>query len=214
MLNLRHYYRDYYMQSTDYKILAKIGKAKRGALFFTDDFITYGTAKAVAKALERLTTKKEIVRVARGIYARLEEDPILGPIKPSTEAIAETIRRRDKAKIIPTGAMAMNALGLSTQVPINVVYLTNGTARKINLGRRTIVFKKTTPKNLAAIGKISSLVIQALKEIGKENITSREIDIVVEHLKKEEPYRLDHDIKLAPEWIRIIMRMALKSKEQ
>ena len=198
------------MQSTDDKILVKISKARRGTLFFTDDFIAYGTAKAVAKALERLAAKEEIVRVARGIYARPVVDPILGPVKPGTEAIAEAIRRRDKAKIIPTGAMAMNALGLSTQVPINAVYLTNGTARKINLGRRTIKFKRTTPRNLAAIGKVSSLVIQAIKEIGKDKVTSSEIDIIVEQLKKEEPYHLEHDIKLAPEWIRIIMRKALK----
>jgi len=137
---------------------------------------------------------------------------ILGTIKPGTEAIAEAIKRRDKAKIIPTGAMAINALGLSTQVPANVVNLTNGTARKINLGRRRIVFKKTTPKNLAAIGKISSLVIQALKEIGKDQVAESEIEITIRHLEKEEPYCLEHDIKLAPEWQRIIMRKALKIK--
>jgi len=199
------------MESIDDKVLNKIGKARRGTLYFADDFITYGTAKAVAKALERLAEKGKIARVARGIYARLEEDKILGTVKPSTEVIAEAIRRRDKAKIIPTGAMAMNALGLSTQVPINVVYLTNGTARKIHLGRRTIVFKKTAPKNLATIGKISGLVIQALKEIGKDKVTDAEIDIILKQLKIEEPYRLEQDIKLAPEWIRIIMRKALKT---
>ena len=200
------------MQSTDDKILIKIRKAGRGSLFFTDDFIKYGTAKAVSKALERLAAKEEIYRVARGVYTRLEKDPILGTIKPSTESIAEAIRRRDKAKIIPTGAMAMNALGLSTQVPMNVVYLTDGTARKIDMGKRKIIFKKTSPKNLAAIGKISSLVIQALKEIGKDNATKNEIELILNHLEKEEPYRLEHDIKLAPEWIRIIMRKALKTE--
>lgn len=150
--------------------------------------------------------EKEISRVARGIYARLEQDPVWGPLQPTTEAIAEAIRRRDKARIIPTGAMALNALGLSTQIPINVVYLTDGSARTIDLGKRKIIFKKTTPKNLAAIGKISSLVIQALKEIGKENITDHETAIILEQLKKEELYRLEHDIRLAPEWIRIILR--------
>ncbi len=200
------------MQSIDDDILIKVVKAGRGSLFFTEDFIRYGSSKAVSKALQRLAVKEKIYRVARGVYTRLEKDPILGTIKPGTEAIAEAIRRRDKAKIIPTGAMAMNALGLSTQVPANVVYLTNGTARKINLGRRKIVFKKTTPKNLAAIGKISSLVIQALKEIGKDQVTESEIDIIIKHLEKEEPYRLENDIKLAPEWIRIIMRKALKIK--
>jgi uncharacterized protein (UPF0261 family) len=179
------------IESIDDKVLIKIGKARRGTLYFTDDFLTYGTAKAVSKALERLAASGEIVRVARGIYARLEKDPILGAVRPGTEAIAEAIRRRDKAKIIPTGAMAMNALGLSTQVPVNVVYLTDGTARTINLGRRKIVFKKTSPKNLATIGKISGLVIQALKEIGKDKVIDGEIHIILEQLKKEEPYRLN-----------------------
>lgn len=200
------------MQSIDDNILVKIRKAGRGSLFFTDDFIKYGSAKAVSKALERLAAKEEIYRVARGVYTRLEKDPVLGTVKPGAESVAEAIRRRDKAKIIPTGAMAMNALGLSTQVPMNVVYLTNGTARKINLGKRKIVFKKTTPKNLAAIGKLSSLVIQALKEIGKGNATETEIELILKHLENEETYRLEHDIKLAPEWIRIIMRKALKTK--
>lgn len=200
------------MQSVDDKVIAKIKKAKRGSLFFTEDFLTFGSAKAVAKALERMVETEEVSRVARGIYARLEIDPILGSIKPSTEKMAEAIRKRDKARIVPTGILALNALGLSTQVPMNVVYLTDGAARKIDLGRRKIVFKKVAPKNLAAIGQISSLVIQALKEIGKDKITETEIQIILKQLAKEAPYRLEHDIKLAPEWIRVIMRQALTKK--
>ena len=161
--------------------------------------------------MERLVVKGDISRVARGIYARLDIDPFIGELKPSTETIAEAIRKRDKARIMPTGVLALNALGLSTQVPMNVVYLTDGAARKINLGKRKILFKKSAPKNLSAIGKISGLVIQALKEIGKDKATDSEIQIILKHLAKEEPYRLEHDIRLAPEWIRIIMRKALKT---
>lgn len=201
------------MQSIDDKVIAKIKKAKRGSLFFTEDFLSFGSAKAVAKALERMVEKEEVFRVARGIYARLEKDPILGLLKPSTEAIAEAISKRDKARIVPTGVLALNALGLSTQVPMNVVYLTDGAARKIDLGKRKILFKKSAPKNLSAIGKISSLVIQALKEIGKDNCTENEIQIILKQLGREEAYRLEHDIKLAPEWIRIIMRQALNTNK-
>lgn len=103
------------MQSTDDKVIYKIKKAKRGSLFFTEDFVTFGNAKAVAKALERLVGKGDLSRVARGIYARLEIDPVLGVLKPSTEVIAIAIAKRDKARIIPTGVLALNALGLSTQ---------------------------------------------------------------------------------------------------
>jgi hypothetical protein len=201
------------MQSVDDKVIAKIKKAKRGSLFFTEDFLSFGSAKAVAKALERMVEKEEVFRVARGIYARLEKDPILGLLKPSTEAIAQAIAKRDKARIVPTGILALNALGLSTQVPMNVVYLTDGAKRKIDLGKRKILFKNTAPKNLSAIGKISSLVIQALKEIGKDNCTENEIQIILKQLTKEEPYRLEHDIRLAPEWIRVIMRQAINTSK-
>ena len=212
MLLLRQNILIKHMDSFDDKILIKIKKAKRGSLFFAEDFLNFGSAKTASKALERLTVKGDISRVSRGIYARLDIDPFIGELKPSTEAIAEAIRKRDKARIMPTGALALNALGLSTQVPMNVVYLTDGAARKINLGKRKIVFKKSTPKNLSAIGKISGLVIQALKEIGKGMVTDDEIQIILKQLEKEETYRLEHDIRLAPEWIRIIMRKALKSK--
>lgn len=199
------------MQSIDDEILIKMKKARRGSLFFTEDFLAFGTAKAVSKALERLVDKQAITRVARGIYTRAAHDPLVGKLQPTTEAIAEAIRRRDRARIIPTGSLALNALGLSTQVPMNVVYLTDGVARRITIGRRKIVFKKTAPRNLAAIGKISSLVVQALKEMGKHSVTEQKIDIILKHLEKEEPYRLEHDIRLAPEWIRVIMRKALKT---
>ena len=200
------------MQSVDDEIIVKINKAKKGSLFYVDDFLSLGTAKTVGKALERMVEAGEISRVARGIYARLENHPLLGELTPSTEKIAQAISKRDKARIIPTGVLALNALGLSTQIPMNVVYLTDGSARKIKIGRRNIVFKKTAPKNLAAIGKISSLAIQALKEIGKDHVTENEIEIILQQLSKEEPSRLEHDIKLAPEWIRVIMRKALKAK--
>lgn len=202
------------MESVDNKIIAKIKKAKRGSLFFIEDFLNMGTSKAVSKALERLVEKKELSRVSRGIYSRLRIDTVLGAISPTTEEIAEAVRRRDKARIIPTGMLALNALGLSTQVPMNLVYLTDGAARTIQIGKRKIVFKKTSPRNLAAIGSISSLAIQALREIGKDKVTEDEINSILRQLEKEDPYRLQHDIKLAPEWIRIIMRQVLKKQQE
>jgi hypothetical protein len=198
------------MLSIDDLVITKFKKAGRGSLFFTEDFTRFGSAKAVSKALERLVDKGEISRVARGIYTRQKNDPIIGTIKPGAEDIAEAIRRRDKSRIMPTGTQALNALGLSTQVTMNVVFLTDGAARKISVGKHKIVFKKTSTKNLAAIGKISSLAIQAMKEIGKDHITENQIEIILKQLAMEDPKRLEHDIKLAPEWIRIILRKALK----
>lgn len=197
-------------KTVEMQVLNAIQQAPRGEIFFVEGLLFAGNAKAVSKALERLVAKGEIVRVATGIYTRPKQSKLLGNITPSIEEIVTAIANRDKARIVPTGIFALNALGLSTQVPLNAVYLTDGAARKIQIGNRKILFKKTTPKNLATIGQISKLVIQALKTIGKNKVEPTEEKKILELLKKEKRKHLEHDIALAPEWIRIIMRKALK----
>ena len=197
------------MLTIENKIINKIKKAGRGSLFFTNDFIAYGNSKAVSKALERLVEKGEIKRVSRGIYTRPKTSKLIGEIMPSKEDVAKAIAKRDKARIIPAGSFALNALGLSTQVPVNAVFLTDGAARKMKLDYGRITFKRTTPQNLATIGKISGLVIQALKEIGKGKVEEWEENKIIQILKNEDESKLKHDINIAPEWIRIIMRKAL-----
>lgn len=195
------------------QILTKIKKARRGTLFFGKDFITKGDYETVRKTLQRLVKYGELQRIATGIYVRPEIDPVIGLVTPGIEAIAKAIARRDKARIVPTGVYALNRLGLSTQVPMNIVYLTDGAARKVKVGKRTITFKKATPKNVASIGAISGLAIQALKAIGKNKVTGEEKEKIIKMLKQEKTTHLEHDIRLAPEWIRQIMRVVLNEKK-
>lgn len=197
------------MQSIEDKIEKAIKSKQRGVLLFTDDFIAYGSSKAIQKALERLTNKGVITRVARGIFVRPVISEYIGKVLPTAEEVAQGIAKRDKIKIVPTGTHALNKLGLSTQIPLKLVYLTDGAPREIEIGSRTIRLKKTTPKNLLAKGKISSLVIQALREVGQKGITEDFEYKIVELLKKEERKELEHDIPLAPVWIRKIMQKAM-----
>ena len=94
---------------------------------------------------------------------------------------------------------------------MNIVLLTDGSPREIKVGKRTIKFKKTTPKNLLAKGKISRLVIQALKEIGNGKVTADEEQKIIDLLRKEDIKDLKHDIALAPVWIQKIMKIALNN---
>ncbi|MBK7489060.1 MAG: hypothetical protein IPI74_04445 [Bacteroidales bacterium] len=192
--------------STDDQILKKIRKAKRGTLFFIDDFASIGNKKTVGKALERLVNSGELHRVATGIYVRPVNDELLGVVLPGIEEIAEAIRKRDKARIVPTGSYALYKLGLTTQVPMNVVYYTDSTARKIKVGKQTITFKRASARNLSAIGDTSKLVIQALKTIGKDKVTEEELGKIRELLKQEKPFHMQHDLKIAPEWIRKLLK--------
>ncbi len=178
-------------------------------MFFPDDFSKFGSSDAVRKALERLTAKEHIIRVAQGIYARPKESKYIGVAMPSAEEIAEAIIKRDKLRTVPTGIYALNALGLSTQIPMKIILLTDGSPREIRIGKRTINFRKTTPSNLLAKGKISRLVIQALKEIGNGNVSEKEEFRIIDLLKKEDRKDLEHDISLAPAWIQKIMKKAL-----
>jgi hypothetical protein len=201
----------------DNKILERIKKARKGTLFFGDNFSSFGSAETVRRTLNRLVEAGEIDRVSPGIFVRPQTDKIIGKITPKIEDIADAIARRDKAKIIPTGAYALNRLGLSTQVPMKIIYLTDGSARNIKVGNYTISFIRTLPKNVAAIGKISRLAIQALKSIGKENIRQNEIEQIQNALMKEKISYLEHDLRVAPAWIKEIIRYSLeklKSNEQ
>ena len=197
------------MESIEKQIESSIRKKVRGTLILPSDYLFYGTSKAIQKSLERLAEKQVIIRVAQGIYVRPKISKLIGLVIPSAEEVAEAITKRDRIRTVPTGSYALNALGLSTQVPMNIVLLTDGSPREIKVGKRKIKFKKTTPKNLLAKGKISRLVIQALKEIGNGKMTEEEEHKIITLLKKEDTKDLKHDLALAPVWIQKIMKRAL-----
>ena len=198
------------MQHTEEQILTKVNNYKHGKIFFPNNFYQFGSEDTIHKALSRLEESGKLVRLGHGIYLYPKKDPQLGVLKPTLDQIAQAIAKRDRAKIVPTGSLALNKLGLSTQVPLNAVYLTDGSPRNIQIGKRKIKFKRTVAKNLKAKGEISGLVIQALKEIGNGNVQDQQKEKIVVLLTKEAPDNLKHDIKLAPVWIRKIMKQAVE----
>jgi len=168
-----------------------------------------GSSEGVRQALKRLAEKNEIKRIAQGIYVRPKQNEFIGEIIPTAEEVAVGIAKRDKIRIIPTGVFALNALGLSTQIPMKLVYLTDGSPREIQIGKRSIKFKKTTPKALSVKGTKSALVVQVLREIGKDKVREDELQKIHDVLKSEDVRNLKHDIQLVPDWIRKIMEKAL-----
>ena len=190
------------MQSIHSQLEDKIISLKKGAIVFVSDFAEFGTAENVKKVLLRLEKKQLLVRLAHGIYLYPKIDKELGILYPSTESIAEAIAKRDKIRIIPTGIYALQQLGISTQIPMNVIYLTDGAPRKIKVGKRIITFKKTAPKNLAIKNKVLSNIVQGLKELGKENITDEVKQKINQALQKVPVKALKEEILNAPVWVR------------
>ena len=170
-------------QSIDSRIVAAIHGRGRGSVFVPADFLEIGSREAVDVALHRLARQGTIRRLARGVYDFPKEHPVLGPLAPSAEDIARALAGRDRTRLQPAGAYAANALGLSEQVPAKVVFLTDGPARTVKIGSTTIQLRRTTPKNMEAAGRLSGLLIQALRELGQEHVTQERRD----HLKRTLP---------------------------
>ena len=193
------------IESIETKIIRKIKRAKNNLLFSIDMFAKFGNVKAVGKALERLTKEGKLYRVATGFYVLPKTHGDFGVILPSIDEIALAIAKRDKARVVPTGSYALYKLGLTTQVPMNVVYYTDTSARFVKIGKRTIKFKKASSRNLAFKGEISMLVVQALRSLGKGNATNEEITHIKMILQNENLAHLKHDLLLAPVWIRELL---------
>jgi hypothetical protein len=199
------------MKSIDDKILIKIKKCGRGKEYFASDFASYGEAKSVSKALERLVKSQMLLRLARGIYyyPKMDKKLGLGILYPSLEDVAQSIAKRDKARIVPTGLYALNRLGLSTQVPMNFVYLTDGTPRRVKVGNgKGILFKHTAPKNLAFQNELAMLIVFALKEITKDGVRQEHLDRIKFLLQKQPKKQIMDDARLMPAWVKsIIMKL-------
>lgn len=185
-------------------IISKVNRSRRGSLFFPESFAPLDN-KYVSNILSELCRDGVLHKISFGIYIK----PVMsrfGPVMPPVSEIAKVIAKRDSAKMLPAGTTAENYLGLSTQIPMNSVYLTSGTPRKIKIGNRTLTFKHSVPSTFSFKGEIMPILVLALKSIGKDNIDSNVLEKVEKVLKEHpEDSTWQSDVALAPRWIRIII---------
>lgn len=194
------------MKSIEYKLFRSINGKGAGSCFTARDFSRLGTSTALWQALSRLEKKGAIRRLAKGLYDLPKRHPELGLLSPDPEAVAKAISDRDASKLQPAGAYAANILGLSEQVPARVIFLTSGPDRKVKVGKREIILKNTTPRNMATAGRISGTVIQALRHIGKDQIDPANIAHLARRLSRAEKNRLWKDREYAPLWLHPILQ--------
>lgn len=189
------------MKTIDSRLKSRIYGSGRGSAFTPNDFLDIGGRDAVDQALSRLVAKGAIRRLARGLYEYPQEHPELGRLSPDIEKIAKALAGKDRIRLQPAGAYATNLLGLSEQVPAKVVFLTDGPSRTVKIGRQEIQLRRTTPRNMAAAGRLSGLLMQALRHLGKEHITPARVEHLKRTLPSRERQQLLKDIPLAPAWM-------------
>jgi Family of unknown function (DUF6088) len=195
------------MQTMQDQILKRIERLGPGNAFSAKDFLDIATRGSIDMALGSLVRKGTIRRIRRGLYDRPKTNPALGgKLSPDIDEAARAIARRQRWTIVPEGAWAANLLGLSTQVPAKIIYLTDGPSKEVEIGRRSIHFKHARPKAMAGLEGKVALVVQALRHLGKESVGTREIETLRAKLSPKEKRRLLKDMRFSVDWIYEIAR--------
>jgi len=190
--------------TTDIK--AKIVRKGRGYVFTPSDFISVGSRAAVDQALSRLAKSGVIRRLAQGIYDYPKVSPRLGPLSPKPDDVAKAVARKDGQVLSVSPAKAANMLGLTTQVPAKLVYLTNGPTRSKTFGGQTIYLRNAAAKNLAGVGTPVGLIFQALRYVGKDGIDTDTLKKLSRHLTADDLKALLKDSHKAPDWMRPVAK--------
>ena len=190
------------MQTKHNQIVARIEQLGPGKAFSAKDFLDIASRTMIDVTLASLAQSGKIRRVRRGLYDMPKINPALGgELSPDIDEAAQAIARRQRWKIVPEGAWAANLLGLSTQVPSKITYLTDGPNNEVLIGRRSIHFKHARPKAMAGLEGKFALVVQALRYLGKEGVGAREIETLRRTLSPAEKRRLVKDTRFGVDWI-------------
>lgn len=187
------------MFSTHNLIESKINKQPGGSLMFPNDFRGLGSEDAIKMSLSRHADNGKLERLGNGIYLKKKRKGKTE--RPTLEAIAIAIAKKEHIRIRPSGSFAIYKLGLSQTLPNEMIYITDGEPRNILIGEKRLIFKSTTPKKMSLSTGISGLLIQALEEIGKKAVDEVLKAKITKELSKENEEVLLADIKLAPAWI-------------
>lgn len=180
------------------------------SVLFRSDYPEYHS-EFVGSTLAELSESGVLFKMAQGIYVKPRKSRF-GLVLPSIEKIVQAIAIRDNAEVLPSGTTALNALGLSTQVPMNYSYLTSGSERTIKLANRQVVLKRGVPKNFCYKTRLIALLTQALRALKQENIGDSEIQIIRELIAKEtDKENLAKDVDAMPGWMKRIIKPMLNN---
>lgn len=187
--------------SIDSQVLQRIEAQGPGWVFTPQDFADLGARTAVASALKRHKAAGQIRLLGRGLYDVPRQHKLLGTLWPSIDSVKQALERKDGLRLQPSGVYAANLLGLSEQVPAKVVFLTDGATRQVQVGPTAIQLKRTTPKNMGTSSRLSGLLIQAFRSLGREHTTPQRIEHLRQQLPASERALIMKDLALAPEWM-------------
>jgi hypothetical protein len=187
------------LNSIHQNIATRIKGYAIGSILFPCDFRGLGSEDAIKMSLSRHARNGLVERLGQGVYLKVKAKGKTA--KPTMEQIALAIAKKEKIKIKPSGEFALHKLGMTANLPDDLIYITDGEPRNILIGSKRLILKSTTPKKLRLSNGISGLLIQGLEELGKDALNDQLKNQVSAQLKKEDEKNVMADLQLAPAWI-------------
>lgn len=192
-----------------------LSEAEPGKVFIPVDFAEAGSADSVRKTLSRLVESGGLERPMRGLYRKPRRSAFLNEEVPaSPDEIAEALARKFEWRIAPYGDTALNLLGVDTQVPSIVRYVSDGPYRTYKYGTYTIEFQHTANRDLSRLNPIAATVVQALKALGKDGVTQEKLDIIASHLDDAQMEKLASETRNTTSWVRDAIKDMQKRRTQ
>lgn len=152
------------------------------------DFAEIADSETLRRNLNRLTENGTLYRVQKGVYEKPKFNARLGEkVATDPQKVAKALARGYHWTIVPSGEAALNQLGLSTQVPAVWCYISDGPYRSYSWDRTKLEFRHRTNREISGMSEKSALVVQALKAIGKENITPEILQKSGRNLRRKKP---------------------------
>ena len=186
--------------------IEKIMSENQGKVFSINDFYNLGTKNTIKSILYRLNKENQITRLIEGLYIKPKYSKILKEYSyPDANEIAEKLANKFSWTISPAGDTALNYIGLSTQIPNEYIYISDGPYREYLYRDKKIIFKHTTNRNITSYSKELSILIQAIKALGKDNIGKEDIKKLAIFAKKIKENLKEDTLKL-PFWIQEILQ--------
>ncbi len=189
------------------EIKKRIELAEAGTVFLTSDFTDIATATTVRKCLGRQVEEKNIRRIMDGVYEKPVYSNLLKEYIPANpETIAYAIAKSFHWTIAPCGDVALNELGLSTQVPVVWSYISDGPYRKFFWDNITLSFKHRANREISFMSETTTLVVEALKTLGKDRVDDGIILSLRNRLPEEEKKKMLEEATSVSEWIYTVIR--------
>jgi hypothetical protein len=190
------------LQPLPIKVLARIYGSGVGSVFTPKDFLDLASHETVRQSLSRMAKAGKIRRIARGVYDYPRYSAILhAPTSPDTDAVANAIARTHAWTIMPTGDTALNLLGLSTQVPAQWQYFSDGPSKKYEWSGGTLVFKHRANKETTGLSPKTALIVQALKALGERHVDDLLVATLRTKLDKKYRARAVREARYVTSWV-------------